>query len=257
MGKVIGVINQKGGVGKTTCTIELANTIATLKKKLKVLVIDLDQQGNLSKYVGADASKPTIFEVLLSEKPLSEAIQKCGRIDVIASSKELSRADKVFTEHDDIFLLQDMIELVKDTYDIIFIDNGPARSTLLTMAYVAADYIIVPAEADDGSIDGVEEVHNDVIKNRQGKRPITNAKISVLLLNRYENTIMHQTVKDELESMSERFEDHPMIVTIRKGIVATESKSFKQAIIDYDPDSNVSLDYQKAAKKMLKEMGVK
>nr|WP_297704091.1 ParA family protein [uncultured Butyrivibrio sp.] len=255
MGKVIGVINQKGGVGKTTATIELANTIAAKKKK--VLVIDLDQQGNLTKYVGADTSVPTIFEVLQAEKPVNEAIQQCGRIDVIASSKELSRADKVFTEHDDIFLLKDVIEVVMDDYDVIFIDNGPARSTLLTMAYVAADYIVIPAEADDGSIDGVEEVYNDVIKNRQGKRPITSAKLAMLLLNRYENTIMHQNVKENLEEMSGRFEDHPIVVTIRKGIVATESKSFKQAIIDYDPKSNVSEDYQKAAKKLLKEVGVK
>ncbi len=257
MGKVIGVINQKGGVGKTTCTIELANTIAAIKKNKKVLVIDLDQQGNLTKYVNADTTKPTIFEALQAQAPVLDAIQKCGRIDVLPSSKELSRSDKVFTEHDDIFLLQDVIDTIKDNYDIIFIDNGPARSTLLTMAYVAADYIVVPAEADDGSIDGVEEVYNDIVKNRQGKRPITNAKISMLLLNRYENTIMHQTVKDELESMSERFEDHPIIVTIRKGIVATESKSFKQAIIDYDSKSNVSQDYQIAAKKLLKEVGVK
>ena len=253
MGKVIGVINQKGGVGKTTATIELANTIAAKKKK--VLVIDLDQQGNLTKYVGADTSLPSIYDVLQAEKPTSEAIQKCGRIDVIASSKELSKADKEFVEHDDIFLLEDVIELVKDDYDIIMIDNGPARSTLLTMAYVASDYIIIPAEADDGSIDGVEEVHADVIKYRQGKRPITDAKIVMLLLNRYENTVMHQNVKENLNEMAESFEDHPIVVTIRKGIVATESKSFKQAIFDYDQNSNVSQDYQAAVKKLLKEVG--
>lgn len=249
MGKVIGVINQKGGVGKTTCTIELANAAAA--KKNKVLVIDLDQQGNLSKYVGTDTEVPSIYEVLQADKPINEAIQKCGRVDVIASSKELSKADKEFVEHDDIFLLADVIDMVRENYDLIFIDNGPARSTLLTMAYVASDYVVIPAEADDGSMDGVDEVESDIIRYRQGKRPITKAKIIMLLLNRYENTIMHQNTKEDLEARSEKFDDHPCVVTIRKGIAATESKSFKQPIMDYDPNGNVTTDYKVAVKKML------
>ena len=190
MGVVVAITNQKGGVGKSTSAESLSNVIAAKKKK--VLLIDLDQQGNLSKYVGADLSKPTIYDVLNAEKPIADAIQKCGRIDIITSSKELSKSDKEFGEHDDIFLLADVIELIKDKYDYIFIDNGPARSTLLTMAYVASDYIIIPTEVDDGSMDGVDEVNNDIIKYRQGKRPITKAKIAMLLLNRYENTVMHQ-----------------------------------------------------------------
>ncbi|MBQ9302329.1 ParA family protein [Butyrivibrio sp.] len=253
MGKVIGVINQKGGVGKTTATIDLANAIA--QRKRKVLVIDLDQQGNLSKYTSADSHIPTIYEVLQAEKPIAEAVVTCGRIDVIPSSKELSKADKEFVEHDDIFLLSDVIELIRDKYDFIFIDNGPARSTLLTMAYVAADYIIIPAEADDGSLDGVDEVYNDIIRYRQGKRPITKAIISMLLLNRYENTVMHQNTKEALEEKSENFEDHPCIATIRKGIVATECKSFRQPVIDYDPNGNVAQDYMIAAKKLIMQVG--
>ncbi len=253
MGKVIGVINQKGGVGKTTATIELANAIASKKKK--VLIMDLDQQGNLSKYVGADESVPTIYDVLQAEKPISDAIQTCGRVDVIASSKELSKSDKEFVEHDDIFLLEDVIDLIKEKYDVILIDNAPARSTLLTMAYVASDFIVIPAEADDGSIDGVEEVHNDIIKYRQGKRPITEAKISMLILNRYENTIMHQNAKEKLDEKSEEYEDHPLVVTIRKGIAASECKCFKQAILDYDSNSNLATDYNLAAKKLLSAIG--
>ncbi len=255
MGKVIGVINQKGGVGKTTATIELANALAGNKRK--VLVIDLDQQGNLSKYVDADTGLPSIYEVLQAKNAIADAIQTCGRIDVIASSKELSKADKEFVEHDDIFLLEDVIEIIKGQYDLIFIDNGPARSTLLTMSYVASDYIVIPAEADDGSIDGVDEVYNDIIKYRQGKRPITNAKIAMLLLNRYEITIMHQNVKEHLEEKEAAFEDHPCVATIRKGIAATESKSFKEPIMDYDPNGNVANDYKTVAQKLWRQIGGK
>lgn len=255
MGKVIGVINQKGGVGKTTSTIDLANAVAV--KKNRVLVIDLDQQGNLSKYVGANNETPSIYNVLQVENPIIDAIQKCGRIEVIASSKELSKADKVFVEHDDIFLLQDVVETIKDKYDYIFIDNAPARSTLLTMAYVASDYIVIPVEVDDGAIDGIDEVYNDVISYRKGKRPITDAKIAMLLLNKYENTVMHQTAKEKLDDKSEEFEDHPIVATIRKGIVASESKCFKEPIIDYDPKGNVASDYLLAAKKLINIIGGK
>ncbi len=254
MNKVIAVINQKGGVGKTTSTIELANAIAAKKKK--VLVVDLDQQCNLTKYVGAVTNVPTIYEVLLAKEPIAAAIQKCGRIDVIAASKELSKADKEFVEHDDIFLLSDTLDIVKNKYDVIFIDNGPARSTLLTMAYVASDNIIIPAEADDGSVDGVEEVFADIIRYRQGKRPITKAKVSMILLNRYENTIMHQNTRETLEEKGESYPDNPSVVTIRKGIAATESKSFRQAIMDYDPNGNVASDYQRVAKRLIKEVGI-
>ena len=127
MGRIIATLNQKGGVGKTTSTIELGNALA-LKNK-KVLIIDLDQQGNLTKYVNAQTNLPNIYDVLQAKKPIAEAIQTCGRVDIIASSKELSKADKEFVEHDDIFLLEDVVELIKDKYDFVFIDNGPARST--------------------------------------------------------------------------------------------------------------------------------
>ena len=254
MSKVIGVINQKGGVGKTTATIELANSLAEKTGK-KVLVIDLDQQRNLSTYAGADLTLPTIYDVFLAKCDIAEAVQKCGRIDIITASKELSRADKEFDGHDDIFLLYDVIDIIRNDYDYIFIDNGPARSTLLTMAYVASDYVVIPSDADDGSINGVDEVYKDILKYRQGKRPITQAKIAMLLLNRCENTIIHQTTKEQLKEKSESFLDKPAVVSIRKAIAATECKSFRKPIMDYCPGSNVTSDYDKAASKLLEKIG--
>ena len=249
MGKVIGVINQKGGVGKTTATIELANSFAL--EGSKVLVIDLDSQCNLSKYVGADRSRSTIYEILHADASVNDSIQTCGNIDVIAASKSLSNADKEFVEHDDIFLLEDVMEMIKPSYDFIFIDNGPARSTLLTMSYVAADFIVIPTDASDGALDGVDEVMNDILKYRQGKRPITNAKISMFILNTYKNRIIYQNTRDELEQKSESFADHPLVVTIRDAISAVESQSFSQSIFNYDPKGNVAHDFRIAAKKLI------
>ncbi|WP_026511236.1 MULTISPECIES: ParA family protein [unclassified Butyrivibrio] len=252
MGKVLGIVNQKGGVGKTTSTIELAAAFVAQKKK--VLVIDLDQQGNLSKYVNADLSKPTIFDVLQAESATIDAIQKCGTFDVIASSKELSKADRTFTEYQDLFLLEDVIKPIKDNYHFILIDNGPSRSTLLTMAYVASDGIVIPTEADDGSIDGIWEVHNDLVTYRDGAHPVSHAKIELLLLNKYENTVMHQNAKEALQDISSEISDNPLVETIRKSIIASESKSFRQSIQEYSPKNNAAEDYRSVAKKLVRRM---
>jgi chromosome partitioning protein len=252
MGKVLGIVNQKGGVGKTTSTIELASAFAINKKK--VLVIDLDQQGNLTKYVGADLEVPTIFDVLQAECATVDAIQTCGLFDVITSSKELSKADRTFTEYEDLFLLEDVIKPVIDNYHYILIDNGPSRSTLLTMAYVASDGIVIPTEADDGSIDGILEVINDIAKVRDGKHPLSHAKVELLLLNKFENTVMHLSAKETLEGISEDMADKPLVGTIRKSIIASESKSFRQSIQEYAPKNNAAEDYRDVAKKLARRL---
>ena len=94
MGVTIGIVNQKGGVGKTTSAIEISNNLAFFEKS--VLVIDLDPQSNLSKYVDADLSKPSIYEALHGDGSVIETIQHIGRIDIIPASENLSKSDREF-----------------------------------------------------------------------------------------------------------------------------------------------------------------
>ena len=251
----IAIANQKGGVGKTTTVIDLAASLAALKKK--VLVVDLDQSGNLTTYVDADTSMPSIYNVLNADVPISDSLQKIGKYSFIASSKELSKGERQFVDYDDIFLLKDVIDAVGDEYDFVLIDNGPSRSILLTMSYVAADYIISPTDCDDGSIDGIKEVYADLQEIRAKKRPISKAKLLGILLTKYERTIMHQEAENTIEEIANETDDKPFVMTIRKAITASESKSARESMQEYQHNSNPAADYRAVAKMIVKKTGVK
>ncbi|MBO4913128.1 MAG: ParA family protein, partial [Butyrivibrio sp.] len=175
----------------------------------------------------------------------------------IASSKELSKAERQFVDYDDIFLLKDVIDAVGDEYDFVLIDNGPSRSILLTMSYVAADYIISPTDCDDGSIDGIKEVYADLQEIRAKKRPISKAKLLGILLTKYERTIMHQEAENTIEEIANETDDKPFVMTIRKAITASESKSARESMQEYQHNSNPAADYRAVAKMIVKKTGVK
>ena len=185
MAIVISAVNQKGGTGKTTSIIELSTNLANMEKR--VLTIDFDSQVGLTYYIPAKEDAVSIYDVLHGNVSVKDAIQKVNNYDVIIASENLSSADREFTDYDDVFLLKDIVDLVQDDYDYILIDTSPSRSILLTMAYIASDYIIVPNLADKGSVKGVEKVYNDLCEMRSKKRHVTNAKIIALLLNAYKS----------------------------------------------------------------------
>lgn len=255
MSTVISFVNQKGGVGKTTATIELANNLAFYEKR--VLVIDLDPQTNLSMYVDADFSKPTIYSALHGQCPVKDAIQTTGRFDTIAGSEALSKADREFIGVDDVYIISDLVELIQSDYDYILIDTSPSRNILINMAYVASDYVIIPTIPDDGALVGVGKVYKDIKQLRDGKRQMSHAKVLSMILNDFHGGWNNDNKKlENIKSFQEQMEETPEVFTVRTFTGTKECKSLKMSIMDYDKNSSAAIDFRNMAYELIEKMEV-
>lgn len=247
--RTIMVSNNKGGVGKSSVTMELCSLFARNGKK--VLAIDMDGQRNLSMYSRVQLKKSEdgqniadIRMVLSSIKKLSEgnedsedddilerAIQHSPEgYDIIVAAKELSDAQVDFGKPEDIYLLQDLFSVL-DEYDYIFIDCAPARSPLLYMAYRACDYCLIITESDAGSIEGVRQIATDIRLLHQ--RNLANIKIIGTLLNKNEDTSEQNNAYIKLCNIGQEINAMPFETTIYKGIAVTEAHNKSLSIYSY------------------------
>lgn len=251
---IISIINQKGGVGKTSTTIELSYLFG---KEFKVLAIDFDPQSSLSKYTGMDISNHlTIKEVLEANRLIEETVVHVNGFDAIPCSKDLAKAPKLFGDPNDIFLLKDIFEEDgKDfisQYDFVFIDNAPGRSPLLYMAYIASDFIIAPTECDTASLDGLIELYTDVQLFK--KRNQTNVRFLGSLLTKYERTSEHQNALEDMHDIGLNIGCMPFHTPIRKSIVSTSAKNAKMSVSAYKKYNNISRDYENIKQEILKRI---
>lgn len=246
------VSNQKGGVGKTTTTLELGAIYA--RKGKRVLVIDLDGQVNLSMYVNAkydDKNIPTIRDVLLEIKEIlkqseleitndmedgeddiiTRSIQTTDEgFDIIAGHRNLSNALAEFSDTTDVFLLKELISCLDD-YDYILIDSAPARSPLLNMGYVAADYCLILTEADKASQDGVKQVVTDIKLLKKSK--MSNIVILGILLNKNEDLKNQEEAYEDLCVFGKTNGCMPFETIIGKAASATTAKNMYKSIHAY------------------------
>lgn len=252
--RIISVANQKGGVGKTTTCIELADCLSLLGKK--VLLIDSDQQANLSSYVGLSNQPITLSEILDGENTVEEGIIHVNRlegntVDIIPANGELSRADKKYTDVNDIYLFEDICKIAEEYghYDYVIIDNSPSRNILLTMGYIAADNIIIPTECDSGAVSGILAVEEDISKLRDGRHPLSHATVSAILLTPYERTTMHKTADEMIRNIADtriKSDTPPLVRHIRKSIKFSEVKAYRCSMQDKKYRSTTpAMDYRK------------
>lgn len=255
MGKVIAVINEKGGVGKTTTAIEFASILADRGKK--VLLIDFDVSANTSKSLPTNLNTYDIQDVIEANCRIVDAIQKVGKLDMIISTPSLSNLlAKESRELGDYYLFADAISYIKDDYDFIITDNCNTKGLVLSMSFVAADYVIIPTDVDDNSFEGVKKTYDDVRKYATGDRAISNAQIALILLTRYNTrTNLHDLMMEELREAAESINGQPDVEYIRSSIAVSETKRARMALIDYNPRCEAYHDYEYAVDKFLERIG--
>jgi len=241
MAKVISISNQKGGVGKTTTTGAIA---AGFKLKgFKVLCVDLDPQSNLSFSSGAETEDcPTIYEILKGDAKVNFSIQKVPSFDIISSNILLSGIELEFTQTGREFLLKEVLNLVKDKYDYIFIDTPPALSILTVNAFTASDYIIIPMIADIFSLQGIAQLSETIERVR--KYCNANLKIEGIVLTKYsKRTILSREIKGTAELIAEKLNTCIFNTTIRSSVAIMEAQTNQQDIYKYSPKNSATADY--------------
>lgn len=252
MAKIIAIFNQKGGVGKTTININLSACIA--KKRKKVLVIDIDPQGNTTSGLGIDRSEIeyTLYDCLIDNIDTQKAVNSTymKNLDIIASDVELSGAEiEIATKENRETILKNKIDEVKDNYDYIFIDCPPSLGILTINALAAVDSVIIPIQCEYYALVGVSQLMDTIklIKKSINK----NIKIEGVVMNMFDGrTILSKQVVEQVRTY---FKDYVFETMIPRNVRLAESPSFGLAITDFDAKSKGAQAYTALANEFLKK----
>lgn len=250
--KVITITNQKGGAGKTTTAAALGAGLSL--KGFSVLLIDLDPQGNLSYTLGAKPDRPTILGVLTGEVHPRDAIQNTPSGDIIATSKALSGADAFIKDTGKEYRLREALELLKSQYDYIVIDTPPALGILTINALTACDSVIIPAQADIYSLQGIEQLAETMQPVKKYCNPALH--ISGILLTRYNpRSVLSRDIAELAEQLAAKLDTVLFKTTIRENIAVKEAQISQKQLYKYAPRAKATEDYINFTNEFLKEEG--
>ena len=229
---IITIGNQKGGVGKTTTALAMASILG--RKGYKVLLIDLDAQGNASLATGVTSENiPSIVDVMRNEIEIQNAILHFNEYDLLASSKALDTLqNQLMEEMGREYKLKEVLEPIKNKYDYIIIDTPPHLSILTVNAFTCSDKVIIPALADIFSLQGIGQVFVSI----DGVKQYTNDKIQVagVLLTRYsDRATLSKDVRDLIGKYSSSQNTKLFNTTIRENIAVKESQLEQKSLCDY------------------------
>jgi chromosome partitioning protein len=247
LGRVIALANQKGGVAKTTTTLNLGAAFA--EQGMRVLLVDLDPQGNLtmSQGLNPDSIERSMFDVLVHQLPIREVIQR-AETDLAVSSIDLAGAELALSsligrER----ALDKALVGVKDEYDFVLIDTPPSLGLLTINALVAANGVIVPVQCEYLSLRGLVQLENTLSMIRENLNP--DVEIQGILPTMYDSRTLHS--REAVEILQENFGDLVFGTRIRKTIRYAEAPVKGTSILKYDPQGTAAEAYRDLAKEVL------
>lgn len=252
MGQVISINNQKGGVAKTTTAQALGQGLSL--EGFKVLLVDLDPQGNLSFSVGANTDNNTMYEVLRGQVAAADTIQSVGNEDIIPSSILLSGADLEFTQTGREYLLKDTLAPLVNKYDFIIIDTPPTLGILTINSLTAANKTIIPIGSDIYSLQGLGQLNDTIQRVRKYVNP--GLIIEGILLTRYNSrTILSSELKETAKDVANKLETRLFNTTIRESVAIREAQAQQVNMFEYAPNNNAIKDYKAFVKELLESEG--
>lgn len=252
MGKIIALANQKGGVGKTTTTINLAASLATLNKK--VLVIDADPQANASSGLGMDIKTLpfSIYECMIDGVSIRKAILPtmienldivCSHIDLVGAELELLNVEN----RDRV--LQNTLQEIKAEYDFVLIDCSPSLGIITVNALTAADSIIIPVQSEYFALEGISKLLNTIKIIKSKLNPAL--EIEGFLLTMYDSRL--RLANQIYEELKRHFREMVFTTVIQRNIKLSEAPSHGLPVLLYDAESRGAINHIQLAKEIIEK----
>lgn len=248
MAKIIGIANQKGGVGKTTTAVNLAAALGVLEKK--VLIIDADPQANATSGLGVEEVRNSTYNLLEHSEKVEDCIYKTSspNLDIIPSHIDLVAAEiELVDKENREYMLRTALEPIKDQYDFIIIDCAPSLGLITINALTASDSVIVPIQCEYFALEGLGKLLN-TIKNVQN---IHNPDLSIegLLLTMYDSRL--RLSNQVVEEVNMHFPEMVFETVISRNVRLSEAPSFGESILMYDAESKGAVQYIQLAEEVL------
>lgn len=244
---IIGIINQKGGVGKTTTAINIS---AALAEKFNVLLVDLDPQANASSGLGVTEPEKSIYDVLAKEIDPKEAVYSTDvdGLSVLPATTDLAGAAlELDASSESIHLLKNSLTALKEDFDFIFLDAPPSIGSLTLNILVAAESIIIPLQAEYYALEGVAGLSDTIERIRVAHNP-TLSILGVILTMFDGRTKLSQEVEDNVR---QHFGDKVFWSVIPRNIRLAEAPSYGQTIFEYSPTSQGAAMYRRFAEEVM------
>ena len=254
MGKIIAIANQKGGVGKTTTTVNLGACLADIGSK--VLIVDIDPQGNTTSGFGIDknADYNSLYEMISENLDIKEVIIKnaWNSLDLIPSNINLSGAEvELLNEEDPQNVLKNKITEILGEYDYIIMDCPPSLSILTINALSAAGSVLVPIQCEYYALEGLSQLIEtiDLVKDRINN----DLKIEGILFTMYDvrNRLSSQVVENVRENLDQKIFE----TMIPRNVRLAEAPSYGMPVVEYDPKSSGAASYEKLADELIASGG--